>query len=204
MLVLIGPPGAGKSSCAEYLARETGCSRVDVDERQWPLLRTHPDIAAIEPAALVVAGAVAVGERRAYLRAVRERLGAARGEAVAGRILEEAKAAATIGLLEQASDDAVLDLGAGHSIYEHLDLRERVRERLRRARVVLLLPCADVEAAVATLAARLAAQGRPQAGPRLRHYLGHPSTRALAGEVVWTGERTVAAVCAALVSGRGS
>lgn len=202
MLVFIGPPGAGKSSCAEYMSRETGCPRVDVDERQWPLLRAHPEVAAVEPATLVVDGAVAAGGRRAYLRTVRERLAAARGEAGAARILEEAKAGATLGLLERADDDAVLDLGAGHSIYEHLDLRERVRVGLRRARVVLLLPCAEVEAAVATLTARLAAQGRAQAGPRLRVYLTHPSNHALASEVVNTGERTVAAVCAWLATGR--
>src|SRR4051812_2418232 len=108
MLVLIGPPGAGKSSCAEYLARETGCLRIDVDERQWPLLRAHPGIAAVEPGGLIVGNEVARGSRRAYLTAVRERLTAARGEAAAARVLEEAKAVATIGLIEQASIDGVL------------------------------------------------------------------------------------------------
>ena len=201
-LVLIGPPGAGKSSCAEHLSRETGRSRIDVDERQWPLLRSHPDIAAVEPAGLLVAGDVAPGARRAYLTAVRERLTAGRGEATARRILEEAKARATIGLLETASVEAVLDLGAGHSIYEHLDLRARVQLALRGARVVLLLPCADVEAAVAVLAARLAAQGRAQAGPRLRSYVTHPSNHALAGEVLHTGDDTIAGLCARLSASR--
>lgn len=195
-LVLIGPPGAGKSSCAEYMSEKTGVPRVDVDERCWTHLRAHPALAAVEPRALADGdGGVQPRARRTYLRAVRERLTAERGEPGALRALEEAKAAAVVRLVEEAGDDAVVDFGAGHSIYEHLDLRERVRAALRRARVVLLLPCADVAVAVAALAARLAAQGRPVEAARLRGYVTHPSNQALAGATLFTEGRAVAELC---------
>lgn len=195
-LVLIGPPGAGKSWCAEYMSRETGYSRIEVDLHQWPRLRAHPDIRAAE----LVAGEPGPGARRAYLVALRERLTAERGEAAARRILEEAKAGATIDLLARADEGTVIDFGAGHSIYEHLDLRERVRQALRPARVVLLRPCADLDAAVLILGARLAAQGRAVAAERLRGYLVHPSNHALAGAVVDTEGQTIAELCARLES----
>lgn len=195
-LVLIGPPGAGKSRCADYLSRETGFSRIEVDEQQWPRLRAHPDIRAAE----LVAGEPAPTGRRAYLTGLRERLTAERGAAAAARILEEARAGATIDLLARADEGTVIDFGAGHSIYEHLDLRERVRQALRPARVVLLRPCADLDVAVVILAARLAAQGRAVSAERLRGYLLHPSNHALAGTVVDTEGRTIAELCARLAA----
>lgn len=193
LLALIGPPGAGKTSCAEHLARTTGRPRVEVDVRCWPLLRAHPAVAAVEPRELATAdGDVLPSRRRAWLSAVRERLVAARGETAAARALEEAKARAVIHLVEETCDGAVVDFGAGHSIYEHLDLRAAVKAALARARVVLLLPCADPAAAAMTLADRLGAQGRPVAADRLVAYATHPSNHALADMTMHTERRTLA------------
>ncbi len=197
-IVLIGPPGAGKSSLAAHLSRETGRTRVDLDEDQWPHLRAHPQVAEHEPRALLVDDAVPVPARRAYLTNLRERLTAAHGEGSARCILDEARAAATIHLLTHAPPHSVIDFGAGHSIHEHLDLRARLHAALRPARVVLLLPCADLDRASAILTARLAAQRRPVPAARLRDYLTHPSNHALASETLHTDGSTLADLCAQL------
>ncbi|WAS90437.1 AAA family ATPase [Nannocystis punicea] len=198
-LALIGPPGAGKTCCAEHLAKETGRVALEVDARWWPHLRAQPAVAAVEPGEWVVGGDVVPARRRAWLQAVRARLVAARGEQAAARALEEAKAAAIVDMVHGTGDDAILDFGAGHSIYEHLDLRAAVKAALARARVVLLLPGADAEAAVATLGARLAAQGRPIAAARLHAYVMHPSNHALADATLYDDGRETAAVAGALM-----
>lgn len=199
-LVLVGPPGAGKTCCAAHMARETGRTAIEVDARWWPHLRAQPAIAAVEPAEWVVDGDVSPARRRAYLQTVRARLVASLGEPMAARALEEAKAGAIVEMVEGTGENAILDFGAGHSIYEHLDLRAAVKAALARARVVLLLPAGDAEAAVATLAARLSAQGRPIAPARLRGYVTHPSNLALADATLDCGGRSIAAVAAAVVA----
>lgn len=200
-LVLIGPPGAGKSSVADEMAKRTGGARLQIDAGWVAQLRRQPAIAAVEPAMLVGPdGDVLPSRRRAYLMEVRERLTAAHGEAAAARALEQAKARAVLDMVEGAGDDAIVDFGAGHSIYEHLDLRATVAAALSGGFVVLLLPCAEPAAAVAILAARLAAQGRPVSAARLAEYVEHPSNRALADATLHTGTGTIAEVAAQLVA----
>ncbi|MBZ5715955.1 AAA family ATPase [Nannocystis pusilla] len=200
-LVLIGPPGAGKTSVADEMSKRTCGARIEIDAGWVAQLRRQPAIAAVEPVALVGPdGDVLPSLRRAYLMAVRERLTSAHGEATAARALEQAKARAAIDMVERAGDDAIVDFGAGHSIYEHLDLRAAVRAALSRALVVLLLPCAEPAAAVAILAGRLAAQGRPVSAARLAEYVEHPSNRALADATLHTGTCTIAEVAAQLVA----
>ena len=200
-LVLIGPPGAGKTSVADDMAERTGRPRLEIDAGWVARLRAQPAIAAVEPTALVGPdGDVPSSRRRAYLTAMRERLTAAHGEAAAARALEQAKARAVIDMVEETGDDALVDFGAGHSIYEHLDVRAAVKAALGRAQVVLLLPCADPAAAVAILAARLAAQGRPLAEARLAGYVGHPSNLALADATLHGEGRTIAELGAQLVA----
>lgn len=201
-LVLIGPPAAGKSSCAHYLSLATGRRRIGVDRRYMARLRAQPVVAEVEPRALVrESGEIEEGARNDYLAEVHARLVARIGEEGASRALEEAKAAAVVSLVEEADADAIVDFGAGHSIYEHADLRARVRAALGPARVVLLLPCADVAVAVAALALRLSSQGRPMAAERLRGYVTHPSNHALADATLFGEGRPIAELCARLAAG---
>ena len=129
-LVLIGPPGAGKSTVGPIVASSLAWSFVDADEASipyyeeagWPLNR--------------FAGLVEVaGYQRAHLA------------------WEEALAYATPRVFRDYPD-AVIALGAGHTHVTTPALRDVIRRALQGRTVVLLRPAHDLAASVAELRSR--------------------------------------------------
>ncbi len=136
-LVLIGPPGAGKSTVGSLVASALGVEFVDADEASvpyyeeagWPLTRF---VELIEVA----------GYERAHLA------------------WEEALAYATPRVLSDYPD-AVVALGAGHTHVTTPARQVIIRRALDERMVVLLRPAQDLAASVAELRLRcVAGKGR--------------------------------------------
>ncbi len=129
-LVLIGPPGAGKSTVGSLVASALGVELVDADkasvpyheEAGWPLTRF---VELVEVA----------GCERAHLA------------------WEEALAYATPRLLNDYPD-AVVALGAGHTYVTTPARQAIIRRALDERMVVLLRPAQDLAASVAELRSR--------------------------------------------------
>jgi hypothetical protein len=98
---------------------------------------------------------------------------------------------------------AVVDFGAGHSVYEDAALFSRVQRALAPyPNVILLLPSPDPGEAVTLLNARLVALLEREVGrvdPAVlalnEHFVKHPSNRQLAKQVVFTRDKTPEETC---------
>jgi shikimate kinase len=129
-VVLIGPPGAGKSTVGPLLAASLGVSFVDVDE---------------------------VGA--AYYRAAGQPLESfvdkidSEGFPSAHRWWQPARASAAAGLVLD-HPGAVIAFGAGHSHFEDRSQIESARSAVADCTVVLLLPDIDQRRSLETLRAR--------------------------------------------------
>ncbi len=120
LTVLVGPPGAGKSTVGPLVAGMTGRPFVDADDVATPWYAS-------------------VGWSADRLRARSQEVGFERAHGE----WEVALAAAVVGLVDE-HPDAVLALGAGHSHVTSPSLFPQVRAALATAgSVVLLRPSAD-------------------------------------------------------------
>lgn len=128
--VLIGPPGAGKSTVGPLVAELTGRVFVDADEAATPWY-------------------AAAGWSVERLRARSEQIGLEE----AHREWEVALVAAVVGLASE-HDGAVLALGAGHTHVTDPRLFGEVERALVGADVVLLRPAADGVRSLAVLRER--------------------------------------------------
>jgi hypothetical protein len=98
---------------------------------------------------------------------------------------------------------AIVDFGAGHSVYEDATLLGRVHRALAPyPNVILLMPSADVGESVALLNGRLAALLEREVGtvdPAVlamnEHFVVHPSNYQLAKQVVFTRDKTPKETC---------
>jgi shikimate kinase len=94
--------------------------------------------------------------------------------------------------------NAVIDLGAGHSVYEDEQLFERVAGILAPYQhIVLLLPDPDVAESLRILSSR--DETAALLSEVNAHFLQHPSNQRLAKLVVYTGERAPQEVCAEII-----
>jgi hypothetical protein len=118
-VVLIGPPGAGKSTVGPLLAGSLGTNFIDVDE---------------------IGDAYYVASGRPLTSFVHKV--AREGFPSAHRWWQPARVEAATGVVRD-HPGAVVAFGAGHSHFEDLDCFESVRSALADCTVVLMIPDAD-------------------------------------------------------------
>jgi shikimate kinase len=170
-LILIGPMHAGKSTIAALLAGRFGVPRICMDDVRWDYYKE-------------------IGYTEADQKAAYDRGGFA--AMVAYWKPFEAHAVERL-LADHANDRCVIDFGAGHSVYEDVQLLERVRRAMEPYAVVLLLPSPDVEESIAILRARRDERHPEQAGRPTdvnEHFVRHPSNAQLAKFTIYTKGRS--------------
>ncbi len=165
-VILIGPIGAGKSTLAALVAGKTGLPQCSMDRYRWQYY----------------------AEIGYDLKHAKE-LGKQHGFGAIYDYWQPFEAHAVQRLLAEHSN-CVIDLGAGHSVFEDPQLFERAREALAPYRnVVLVLPSADENESIEVLARR--AQSASQDVLELNaHFVRHHSNRSLAKHVVYTNGKT--------------
>ena len=179
LLVLVGPPAAGKSTLGALVAERVGAPFVDLDavgdryyaEVGWSVDRLVGRIAEV-------------------------------GRVAAEREWEPARAHAVRRVVADAPG-AVVALGAGHTAYVEAGHRDAVREALAVVpHVVLVLPSADRGDALGTLRERsVATKGTDwvrDGHDLLAGWVDDPGTRALATSTLVTGAQTPDAAAARL------
>lgn len=205
-ILLIGPPGVGKSTQAHLLSGALERQRVSLDRVCWAYYSELAEVQGAEEEIKAEHGADSIECHDRHWLASRlwQRLSQDLGPAGAERFKEVMELHA----VRRALDDhpaSVFDFGAGHSIYSCEDLLARARSLLAGySFVVLLLPWPDVEASMGVLSRNLERREHRVPLTRLRRYVVHPSNRALATHTVYTedrGPREVLDVLLRLVSG---
>lgn len=170
-VVLIGPVNAGKSTIADMVAKHLRVGRGDLDVLCWDYFEQ----AGYDPAIA----------REHYERDGRtgklKYMGQFYAEAVE-RILAEYR-------------DCVIDLGAGHTVYDNLDQRARVKRAFApHPNVVLLMPSSDLDESIRILGER---QGHPDpdAVARNNHFVRSNSNLELAKLTLYTKDKTPNETC---------
>jgi shikimate kinase len=169
-IVLIGPMSAGKSTQAQLIAEALGRKRVGLDEIRWDYYK----------------------EIGWTIEAQRE---AAKAEGMAGvlRYWKPFEAHAVERVLAD-HPNAVIDFGAGHSVYDDADLLARVQTALAPiSNVVLLRPSDDDNESLEILEARDSIQVDGMDGNLF--FLKSPDIEALASHVIITEGKTPAQTC---------
>jgi hypothetical protein len=168
-IILIGPPGTGKSTVGELLAAKLQVPQCSMDEVRWEYYREIGYDAEVQKNLWEQHGfdAVVVYWKPFEAHAV-ERLLAAQHDCMPG---------------------CVIDFGAGHSHYEDEALFARVQQALAPfPNVILLLPSADLDESIQLLAERT----KDVAPPGFDHttFVTHPSNHRLARHTVYTKGET--------------
>ncbi len=178
-IVLIGPMCAGKSTVAEGLSARLGVPRCGLDHARWDYYSE-----------------IGYDSERA------KQIAEAEGAAGLIRYWKPFEAHAVERVLAD-HPGAIIDFGAGHSVYEEPELLERIRLALAPVRtVILLLPSPDDGESVAIANERLA-RLYEQEGQSLQpgilemnaFFVRHPSNRLLATQTVYTKDRTPEETC---------
>lgn len=161
-IILIGPMGAGKSTTGSLLSETLSMPRLEMDELRWGY---YKEIGYSDEEA---------GRRHreggddALLRYWKPFEAYAVERMMAGRPL------------------AVIDFGAGHSVFEDETLFERVRVALEPfPNVILLVPSPDTGESL-----RILAEREPRGAELNEHFLQHPSNARLAKLTVYTKDKT--------------
>src|SRR5438093_2199836 len=158
-IVLIGPPGAGKTTLGELLAAKLDVPQCSMDDVRWGY---YSEIG--------------------YDADVQKSLWEQQGFDAVMRYWKPFEAHAVERLLNEHHDCApgcVIDFGAGHSFYEDESLFARVQQALAPfPNVVLLLPSADLDESIQMLNERT----KDVAPPGFDHtpFVKHPSNQRLA------------------------
>lgn len=169
-VILIGPIGVGKTTVGELLARQLGIEQISMDELR---IQYYNEIGYDENLAKRKREEDGWWSRYWYWKPF---------EAYAvERILAE-------------HSNCVIDLGAGHSVYEDNYLFQQVQNLLAPYKnVILLLPALDVDESLKILNSR--DEATAQLADVNEHFLRHPSNRDLAKFVVYTKGKTPQEVC---------
>jgi shikimate kinase len=174
-LVLIGPIAAGKSTLGTLLSEALGLPQCSIDDVRFRYYRE-------------------IG----YDESLAKRLYQSEGFWGLYRYWKPFEAHAVERVLED-HPHSVIDLGAGHSVYEDDALFVRVKRALAPCRhVVLLLPSPDLDTSLSVLRER-----RPSlraVDPDINeHFVTHPSNYELATFTVYTEGRLPGETCAEIV-----
>jgi len=169
----------GKSTIAHCLAGRLNLPRYELDELRWGY---YAEI-GYDPAALAP-------------------IAQAEGTMGVARYWKPFEAYAVERVLADAPQ-AIVDFGAGHSVYEEAALLRRVQRALAPyPNIILLLPSPDLDEAVTLLNARLVTLLEKEVGtvdPAVlelnERFVKHPSNHQLARQVVFTRDQTPAETC---------
>lgn len=182
-IVLIGPMSAGKSTVAELLAEKLDLQRLEMDELRWDI---YPEAGYDEQIA-----------REVYSEG---------GTLGVLKYSKPFEAYAVVSVVSR-EEGFVLDLGAGHSVYENEELFTQVQRALDPLpHVFLLLPSADLDRSIQVLNSRFAELLMSETGEiddRLlalnEHYVRHPSNFRLAKKVFYTDGKSAEETCNEIV-----
>lgn len=169
-LLLIGPSQAGKSTVARLLAARLGMRRVSMDGVKGPYY-----------------------DKISYDHGYARRLQSERGFRAMYDYWKPFEAHSTERILAEHRG-AIIDFGAGHSVYEDGELFERVRRAVSAyEHTILLVPSPDPDESVRML------EERPRSTidgiDANRYLIGHPAHYDLAKRVVYTEGRTPEQTC---------
>ncbi|MCL4266801.1 MAG: shikimate kinase [Anaerolineae bacterium] len=174
---------AGKSTIAQCLAGQLNMPRYELDEMRW---NYYAEI-GYDPATLAP-------------------IAQAEGMVGVARYWKPFEVYAVERVLADAPQ-AIVDFGAGHSVYEDATLLSRVQRALAPyPNVILLLPSPDLGESVTLLNARLVTLLEKEVGtvdPAVlamnEHFVKHPSNHQLAKHVVFTKDKIPEETCAEIV-----
>lgn len=172
-IVLIGPVNAGKSTIATLLAERLGLGRASLDDLCWeyfegPDCSYDPDVA-----------------REHFKRG---------GQMGALEYMVQFYPGAIAWVLA-VHPESIIDLGAGHTVYDDPELLERAQRVLAPLpNVVLLLPSPDPDESLRILSAR---DSNPHSEiiRMNEQFVRHPSNGLLATIVAYTKDRTPEQTC---------
>lgn len=179
-IILIGPLGAGKTTVGRLLAERLNVPFCSVDAvRASYYARVGYDASL---AAEIAASSQGMWQLLRYSKPFEARMVA----------------------LIVAERRGIIDFGASNSVYEDPALFARVESALAPfPNVILLLPSPDPQESAAILQQRLihmlTTAGTPYSDELFalnRHFVEHPSNGRLAKRIVYTADRTPAAICA--------
>jgi shikimate kinase len=173
--VLIGPYGVGKSTISHLLAEAREQQRYSLDEVVW----TYYSEVGVTPQTAAAVGAFDAPDwQRYHAHAVK-------------RFLQD-----------HANESCVMDLGAGHALFEGALLTE-MQTVLADCTVILLLPAPEIDIAKHDLGERNAIHPTKRQQPHAEwnaFFLQHPAPHQLADHVVYTKGKSPAQTCAEILA----
>ncbi len=177
-IVLIGPIATGKTTLAALLSQKLNKPLVEVDEVRWEYYKE-------------------MGFDGEKSNQIREQ----EGVLAVVKYWKPFEAYAVEKIL-QTQDQAVVEFGGGHSVYEDPILFEQVKVALAPHKVILILPTNDAAENHRILNERITADGffSDEVSALNQHFIEHPSNTLLADHIFYTHGQTPEESAEALIS----